>query len=102
VQVAIAQINEQIGAAGVVNQECKQVVAGYGLQIAGLLEAQVVRETDELCSYLVMSHVNNPASLVNIQQTPPSEVCSKVGLCAFDGTRGVRFVQWLESSGRDS
>lgn len=46
VQVAIAQINEQIGAAGVVNQECKQVVAGYGLQIAGLLEAQVVRETD--------------------------------------------------------
>ncbi|XP_008673208.1 aspartic proteinase oryzasin-1 isoform X1 [Zea mays] len=60
--VAIAQINEQIGAAGVVNQECKQVVAGYGLQIAGLLEAQ---------------------------QTPPSEVCSKVGLCTFDGTRGV-------------
>uniref|UniRef100_A0A804NGI5 Aspartic proteinase oryzasin-1 n=1 Tax=Zea mays TaxID=4577 RepID=A0A804NGI5_MAIZE len=59
--VAIAQINEQIGAAGVVNQECKQVVAGYGLQIAGLLEAQ----------------------------TPPSEVCSKVGLCTFDGTRGV-------------
>ena len=41
VQVAIAQINEQIGAAGVVSHECKQVVAGYGLEMAELLKAQV-------------------------------------------------------------
>jgi phytepsin len=60
VQVAIAQINEQIGAAGVVNHECKQVVAGYGLEMVELLKAQVraishfyhvVREIDALCSY---------------------------------------------------
>jgi phytepsin len=41
VQVAIAQINEQIGAAGVINHECKQVVAGYGLEMVELLKAQV-------------------------------------------------------------
>jgi len=41
VQVAIAQINEQIGASGVVSHECKQVVAGYGLEMAELLKAQV-------------------------------------------------------------
>ena len=40
-QVAIAQINERIGAAGVVNHECKQVVAGYGQQMLELLKAQV-------------------------------------------------------------
>ncbi|KAG0538589.1 hypothetical protein BDA96_03G249400 [Sorghum bicolor] len=59
--VAIAQINEQIGAAGVVNHECKQVVAGYGLEMVELLKAQ----------------------------TPPSQVCSKIGLCTLDGTHGV-------------
>ena len=41
-QVAIAQIHEQIGAAGVVNHECKQVVAGYGQQMLELLKAQVL------------------------------------------------------------
>ncbi|GJN18296.1 hypothetical protein PR202_gb05442 [Eleusine coracana subsp. coracana] len=60
--IAIAQINEQIGAAGVVNHECKQVVAGYGLEMLELLKTQ----------------------------TPQAEVCSKIGLCSYDGTRGVR------------
>lgn len=41
VQFAIAQINEQIGAAGVVNHECKQVVAGYGLEMLELLKTLV-------------------------------------------------------------
>ena len=41
-QVAIAQIHEQIGAAGVVNHECKQVVAGYGQQMLELLKYQVL------------------------------------------------------------
>ncbi|PAN29557.1 hypothetical protein PAHAL_5G234100 [Panicum hallii] len=59
--VAIAQIHEQIGAAGVVNHECKQVVAGYGQQMLELLKAQ----------------------------TPPAQVCSKIGLCTFDGKHGV-------------
>ncbi|KAJ1284441.1 hypothetical protein BS78_03G204400 [Paspalum vaginatum] len=58
---AIAQIHERIGAAGVVNHECKQVVADHGLQMLELLEAQ----------------------------TPPAEVCSRIGLCTFDGTHGV-------------
>lgn len=58
---AIAQINEQIGATGVVNEECKQVVAGYGQEMVELLKAK----------------------------TPPSEVCSKIGLCTFDGAHGI-------------
>ncbi|TVU02566.1 hypothetical protein EJB05_51977, partial [Eragrostis curvula] len=59
--VAIAQINERIGAAGVVNQECKQVVAGHGLEMLELLNTK----------------------------TPPAEVCSKIGLCIYNGTHGV-------------
>ncbi|KAJ4976298.1 hypothetical protein NE237_001404 [Protea cynaroides] len=57
----IAEINHAIGATGVVSQQCKVVVAQYGDQIIDLLIAQV----------------------------EPEKVCSKVGLCTFDGTRGV-------------
>ncbi|KAF7036884.1 hypothetical protein CFC21_047406 [Triticum aestivum] len=57
----IAQINERIGATGVANKECKQVVSGYGQEMIELLKSE----------------------------TPPAQVCSKIGLCAFDGTSGV-------------
>ncbi|KAE8818391.1 Aspartic proteinase oryzasin-1 [Hordeum vulgare] len=57
----IAQINERIGATGVANEECKQVVSGYGQEMIELLKSE----------------------------TPPAQVCSKIGLCAFDGTSGV-------------
>ncbi|CAM0881843.1 unnamed protein product [Alopecurus aequalis] len=58
---AIAQINEHIGATGVANEECKQVVDGYGEEMIELLKSK----------------------------TPPAQVCSRIGLCASDGTRGV-------------
>lgn len=57
----IAEINKQIGAAGVVSQECKSVVQQYGDLIMELLLAQ----------------------------TQPKKICSQIGLCEFDGTRGV-------------
>ncbi|PWZ54910.1 Aspartic proteinase oryzasin-1 [Zea mays] len=57
----ITEINEKIGAAGVVNQECKTVVSQYGQQILDLLLAE----------------------------TQPAKICSQVGLCTFDGTHGV-------------
>ncbi|KAG0519251.1 hypothetical protein BDA96_09G248400 [Sorghum bicolor] len=57
----ITEINEKIGAAGVVSQECKTVVSQYGQQILDLLLAE----------------------------TQPAKVCSQVGLCTFDGTHGV-------------
>ncbi|XP_078151840.1 aspartic proteinase oryzasin-1-like [Carex rostrata] len=57
----ITEINQKIGAAGVVSQECKTVVAQYGQQILDMLVAQ----------------------------TKPAQICSQVGLCAFDGTKGV-------------
>ncbi|XP_010252464.1 PREDICTED: aspartic proteinase A1-like [Nelumbo nucifera] len=57
----ITQINHGIGATGVVSQECKAVVAQYGETILELLLAE----------------------------TQPMKVCSQIGLCTFDGTRGV-------------
>lgn len=57
----ITEINQKIGAAGVVSQECKTVVTQYGQQILDML----------------------------IAQTKPAQICSQVGLCAFDGTKGV-------------
>uniref|UniRef100_A0A0E0C5N4 Peptidase A1 domain-containing protein n=1 Tax=Oryza meridionalis TaxID=40149 RepID=A0A0E0C5N4_9ORYZ len=57
----ITQINEKIGATGVVSQECKAVVSQYGQQILDQLRAE----------------------------TKPAKVCSSVGLCTFDGTHGV-------------
>ncbi|KAL5660313.1 hypothetical protein ACJX0J_027438, partial [Zea mays] len=60
-QAIITEINEKIGAAGVVSQECKTVVSQYGQQILDLLLAE----------------------------TQPAKICSQVGLCTFDGTHGV-------------
>ncbi|OVA09776.1 Peptidase A1 [Macleaya cordata] len=57
----ITEINHAIGAAGVVSQECKAVVSQYGEMIMDLLLAE----------------------------TSPKKVCSQIGLCTFDGTRGV-------------
>ncbi|KAL8461472.1 hypothetical protein ACS0TY_032807 [Phlomoides rotata] len=57
----VAMINHAIGAAGVVSQECKAVVDQYGQTIIDLLMAE----------------------------SEPKKICSQVGLCTFDGTRGV-------------
>ncbi|CAM8887601.1 unnamed protein product [Rhodiola kirilowii] len=57
----ITMINHEIGADGVVSQECKAVVSQYGSVIMDLLLAEA----------------------------QPKKVCSQVGLCTFDGTRGV-------------
>ncbi|PIA28811.1 hypothetical protein AQUCO_06600021v1 [Aquilegia coerulea] len=58
----ITEINHAIGAAGVVSQECKMVVSQYGEMILELL----------------------------LTQASPKKICSQIGLCTFDGTRGVR------------
>ncbi|XP_078445697.1 aspartic proteinase oryzasin-1-like [Wolffia australiana] len=57
----IAEINHAIGASGVVSQQCKAVVQQYGETILQLLLAE----------------------------TQPKKICSQIGLCTFDGTRGV-------------
>ncbi|KAL5578779.1 hypothetical protein UlMin_011221 [Ulmus minor] len=57
----IAMINDAIGASGVVSKECKAVVQLYGQDILDMLLAEV----------------------------QPMKVCSQIGLCTFDGTRGV-------------
>ncbi|KAK8618284.1 hypothetical protein V6N13_132280 [Hibiscus sabdariffa] len=57
----IAMINHEIGASGVVSQECKAVVQQYGQTIVDLLLAE----------------------------EQPKKICSQIGLCTFDGVRGV-------------
>ncbi|TVU35639.1 hypothetical protein EJB05_17539, partial [Eragrostis curvula] len=57
----ITQINQKIGATGVVSQECKAVVSQYGQQILDQLLAE----------------------------TQPTKICSSVGLCTFDGTHDI-------------
>ncbi|RDY01535.1 Aspartic proteinase A1, partial [Mucuna pruriens] len=59
--VVIAQINHAIGAVGVVSQECKTMIAQYGKTIL-----------DQL-----------------LNRALPQQICSQIGLCTFDGTRGV-------------
>ncbi|WOH11533.1 hypothetical protein DCAR_0831020 [Daucus carota subsp. sativus] len=57
----ITMINHAIGAVGVVSQECKNVVDQYGQKIMDMLLAEA----------------------------QPKKICSQIGLCTFDGTRGV-------------
>ncbi|KAF9608814.1 hypothetical protein IFM89_011852 [Coptis chinensis] len=57
----ITEINHAIGAAGVLSLECKAVVSQYGEVIMDLL----------------------------LNEVQPKKVCSKIGLCTFDGARDV-------------
>ncbi|KAK9268692.1 hypothetical protein L1049_000452 [Liquidambar formosana] len=57
----ITEVNHAIGATGVVSEECKAVVAQYGETIIEMLLAE----------------------------EQPQKICSQIGLCTFDGTRGV-------------
>lgn len=57
----ITEVNHAIGAAGVVSEECKAVVAQYGQTIIQMLLAK----------------------------EEPRKICSEIGLCTFDGTQGV-------------
>ncbi|GAB2274909.1 AP4A phosphorylase [Dionaea muscipula] len=57
----VAQINHAIGASGVISQECKTVVAQYGKTILDML----------------------------VTEAQPQKICSQIGLCTFDGKRGV-------------
>lgn len=94
-----------------VNHECKQVVAGYGQQMLELLKAQVLAHSLFKAFKLLASstlltlldkwihssgrvnHLSNSTS--GHLQTPPAQVCSKIGLCTFDGEHGVRFLNSL-------
>ncbi|ONK66772.1 uncharacterized protein A4U43_C06F11780 [Asparagus officinalis] len=57
----ITEINQKIGASGVVSQECKAVIAQYGEKILAML----------------------------VEKEQPEKVCSRIGLCTFDGSQGV-------------
>ncbi|KAL0651267.1 hypothetical protein Bca4012_093958 [Brassica carinata] len=57
----ITMINHAIGASGVASQQCKTVVDQYGQTILDLL----------------------------LSETQPKKICSQIGLCTFDGKRGV-------------
>ncbi|KAJ0074890.1 hypothetical protein Patl1_35121 [Pistacia atlantica] len=65
--IVIIQINHAIGASGVISQECKTMIDQYGKTILEM----------------------------PIAQTQPQKICSQMGLCTFDGTRGVISVSPL-------
>jgi phytepsin len=92
-QAIITEINEKIGAAGVVSQECKTVVSQYGQQILDLLLAEVCMFQTMLLFWLLVWSIafgGNSTCYLVILQTQPAKICSQVGLCTFDGTHGVR------------
>ncbi|MED6144500.1 AP4A phosphorylase [Stylosanthes scabra] len=57
----ITEINQAIGASGIVSQQCKSVVEHYGQTILNLL----------------------------LVEANPRKICSQIGLCTFDGSHGV-------------
>ncbi|KAJ7960800.1 Aspartic proteinase [Quillaja saponaria] len=57
----ITEVNHAIGASGVISQECKAIVAEYGETILEML----------------------------LEKDQPQKICSKIGLCTFNGIRGV-------------
>ncbi|PON91933.1 Aspartic peptidase [Trema orientale] len=57
----ITELNHAIGASGIVSEECKAIVAQYGETIINSILAK----------------------------DQPEKICSQIGLCTFDGTRGV-------------
>ncbi|CAK7351433.1 unnamed protein product [Dovyalis caffra] len=70
----ITMINHAIGASGVVSQQCKAVVSQYGEAIMDLL----------------------------LSEAQPQKICSQIGLCTFDGTRGISMgIQSLVDEGND-
>ncbi|KAL3576024.1 hypothetical protein D5086_021307 [Populus alba] len=70
----ITMINHAIGASGVVSQQCKAVVSQYGEVIMDLLLSEV----------------------------QPKKICSQIGLCTFDGTRGISMgIQSVVDKGND-
>nr|CAL07969.1 aspartic proteinase [Cynara cardunculus] len=58
----ITQINQAIGAKGVLNQQCKTLVSQYGKNMIQMLTSEV----------------------------QPDQICSQMKLCTFDGARHVR------------
>ncbi|KAE8780510.1 Aspartic proteinase oryzasin-1 [Hordeum vulgare] len=59
----IAQINEKIGAPGILSQECKAVASQYGQRILQLM----------------------------LDGIDPTKICPSIGLCIQNGTQGVSF-----------
>ncbi|KAG6603789.1 Aspartic proteinase A1, partial [Cucurbita argyrosperma subsp. sororia] len=72
----VTLINRAIGAAGIGRPECKAVVSQHGKSIMDLLLAKV----------------------------QPEKICSKIGVCTFDGTHGVsmKIESMVNEKGRSS
>lgn len=92
-------INQAIGASGVVSKECKAVVEQYGQMLLDLLLAEVSNWSTFvhnfffngvywlICLFTSCPHFGHSYFIC---QATPKKVCSQMGLCTFDGTRGVR------------
>ncbi|XP_050212845.1 aspartic proteinase A1-like isoform X1 [Mercurialis annua] len=63
-QTVVTQINHDIGASGIISQQCKTMIEQYGEVILEMLLSQAT-----------------------------GKICSQIGFCTFDGTRGVSAVE---------
>lgn len=91
-QTVITEINQKIGASGVVSQECKTVVAEYGQQILELLLVEVCVSVRFTFQHLLFLDITRFSPSFYFLQTNRAKICSRAGLCAFDGTHGVRLA----------
>ncbi|XP_050212846.1 aspartic proteinase A1-like isoform X2 [Mercurialis annua] len=66
-QTVVTQINHDIGASGIISQQCKTMIEQYGEVILEMLLSQAT-----------------------------GKICSQIGFCTFDGTRGVR-MWWMKA-----
>lgn len=91
-QATVTEINYAIGAAGVVSEECKTIVAEYGEMILQFLVSEV-----NLCVHHLVDLFKTVIK-INIHfvdfdvQTQPNKICSEIGLCEFNGVQGVGLV----------
>ena len=88
-QTIITQINHAIGAEGIVSVECKEVVRQYGNLIIDLLIAKVGQR------WLLFVYTFRNLDLWFLSpfsQVRPGKICSRIGLCLFDGMQNVGLV----------
>lgn len=96
-QSIITEVNHAIGASGVVGQECKAVVAQYGDQIISMLLDKVSLSSNTLSRKLCCPQHFIMLVMILFQEQP-QKICSQIGLCTFDGARGVGYITLLISS----
>ncbi|KAJ9560923.1 hypothetical protein OSB04_006083 [Centaurea solstitialis] len=87
----VAQINEAIGAAGVMSEQCKSLVDQYGKAIIEMLLSEVA-ELGSFYSLVSESYCFSFPCAINGHLEQPEKVCSQMKLCTFDGSHDTSMI----------